>query len=133
MIPLIKSLQSTYDFDICGICESMLSDNFSNNEIVINSFSSDPFRADKAASICNVGVIYIIRNHSALSKDRMSKLPETVVAEIKFNKKKIFFILSYRHPVMTNEEAVVYMNRLEKIYESIWKENLYMSILWCRL
>ena len=43
-------------------------------------------------------------------------IPETIVAEIKLIREKIFLVLSYCHP-------------LENIYESIRKENSYVSIL----
>ena len=56
-------------------------------------------------------------------------LPETIVAEIKFNKKKIFIVLSYCHPNMPNNEFAEYMCLLENIYESIRKENPTVSIL----
>ena len=32
-IPLIESLQTTYDFDLFGVCESMLTENISNEDI----------------------------------------------------------------------------------------------------
>ena len=59
----------------------------------------------------------------------LEKLPETIVAEIKLEKKKVFFVLSYRHPNMSNSESVAYMNKLENIYDSIRKENPTISIL----
>ena len=43
-IPLIESLNRTYDFDMFGVCESMLTNNISNHHILINGFSPDPFR-----------------------------------------------------------------------------------------
>ena len=36
-------------------------------------------------------------------------LPETIVAEIKLHKKKVFIVLSYCHPDMSNDELVDYM------------------------
>ena len=59
----------------------------------------------------------------------LEKLPETIVSEIKLERKKVFFVLSYRHPNMLNDEAVAYMNKLDSIYDSIRKENPTVSIL----
>ena len=56
-------------------------------------------------------------------------LPENIVAEIKLRKKKVFIVLSYRHPNMSNEKLVEYMRLLENIHESIRKENPTVSIL----
>ena len=129
-IPLIETLQCTYDFDLFGICESMLSEKISNEQILINGFSPDPLRADKAANIRNGGVCLYFKEYLPIKQRHdLEKIPETIVAEIKLNKKKIFFVLSYRHPNMTNEEVVAYMNSMNKIYESISKENPYVSIL----
>ena len=129
-VPLIETLQSTYDFDLFGICESMLSEKNSNEEIFISGFSPDPFRADKAPNIRNGGVcLYFKESLPIKQRNDLQKLPETIVAEIKLKKKKIFFVLSYRHPNMITDEVVEYMNSLEKIYESIRKENPYVSIL----
>ena len=55
-IPLIESLHTTYDFDMFGMCESMLPNNISNHDILIKGFSPDPFRSDKDFNIRNGGV-----------------------------------------------------------------------------
>ena len=44
-------------------------------------------------------------------------------------RKKLFFVLSYRHPNTPNNEVVIYMNRLENSYDTIRKENPTGSIL----
>ena len=56
-------------------------------------------------------------------------IPETIVAEIKLIGKKIFVVLLYCHPNIPIGEFNEYLNSLEKIYESIRKENSYVSIL----
>ena len=56
-------------------------------------------------------------------------LPETIVAEIKFHRKKVFIVLSYRHPNMSNDELIEYMYQIENIYDYIRKENPTVSIL----
>ena len=129
-VPLIESLQSTYDFDLFGVCESMLTEKISNEEIFINGFSADPFRADKAANIRNGGVcLYFKESLPIKQRCDLEKLPETIVAEINLTRNFFFFVRTYRHPNMTNNEIVVYMNRLEKIYDSIRKENPTVSII----
>ena len=77
-----------------------------------------------------VAFVYIIRNLFPI-KERcdLDILPETIVAEIKFNRKKIFIVLSYCHPNMPNNEFAEYTNLLENIYESIRNENPTVSIL----
>ena len=88
-IPLIESFQATYNFDIFGICESSLCSNIPNNDIFINGFSPDPFRADKPAR--NGGVcVYYKENLPIRQRCDLQTLPETIVAEVRINRKKKF-------------------------------------------
>ena len=129
-IPLIESLHATYDFHIFGVCESMLTKNISNQDILINGFSPDPFRSDKDSDTRNGGVcLYFKESLHIKQRCDLEILPETIVAEIKLNRKKVVIVLFYRHPNMSNDEIVEYMRLLENIYESIWKENPSVSIL----
>ena len=130
IIPLIDTLQATYDFDMFGVCESMLTGNISNEDILINGFSPDPFRSDKAPNIKNGGVcLYFKESLPIKNRCDLAILPETNVAEIKFNKNKIFIVLSYCHPNIPNNEFAEYMCLLENIYEFIRKENPTVFIL----
>ena len=129
-IPLIETLQATYDFDIFGMCESMLTADNLNEDIFINGFSPDPIRADKPLNIRNGGVcLYFKESLPIKERCDLEILPETIVAEIKLNKKNIFFVLSYCHPNMPVDELTEYTKALKKIYESIRKENPTVYIL----
>ena len=55
-------------------------------------------------------------------------IPETIVAEINFNRKKVFFVLSYCHPNLSSSEYNLYTKSLENIYESIVKEKPSITI-----
>ena len=56
-------------------------------------------------------------------------IPETIVAEVKLNRKKIFFVLSYCHPNLSSAEYDEYVKSLEQLYERINKENPAVTIL----
>ena len=58
----------------------------------------------------------------------LETLPETIVAEIKLNSMKIFFVLSYRHP-NSSVEFEEYTKSLEYLYERIRKENPVVTIV----
>ena len=129
-IPLIESLQAEYKFDIFGICESALTADITNNDILIDGFSPDPIRDDKADNTRNGGVcLYFRENLPIKSRPDLATIPETIVAEIKLNRKKIFFVLSYRHPNIPIAEFTDYVNSLEDIYENINLENPSATIL----
>ena len=56
-------------------------------------------------------------------------LSETIVAEIKLNRKKIFFVLSYCHPNLSSTEFDEYIKSLQLIYDGIKKENPSVTII----
>ena len=129
-IPLIESFQATYKFDVFGICESALTAEIANENILIEGFSPDPIRADKADDTRNGGVCLYFREDLPIkSRPDLAILPETIVAEIKIKRKKIFFLLSYRHPNIPIAEFRDYVSTLEKIYENINLEHPSATII----
>ena len=87
-IPLIETFHATYNFDIFGVCESLLSDTIPNENIFINGFSPDPFRVDKPLNSRNGGVcLYFKENLPIKERCDLETLPENIVAEIKLNRK----------------------------------------------
>ena len=78
----------------------------------------------------NGGVcLYYKENLPIKERGDLEILDETIVAEIKVKRKKIFFVLYYRHPNQTLEEVNLTMHKLEHIYESIKKENPAVTII----
>ena len=74
-IPLIAALQTTYYI--------------SYDDISINRFSPDPFRSDKVSTIRNGGVcLYYKESLPVTKRCDLERLPETIVVEIKLNRKK---------------------------------------------
>ena len=61
----------------------------------------------------------------------LEMLPETIVAEIKLNKKNIFFVLSCCHSNLnlSNREYEEYINSWEHIYGCIGTENPAVTII----
>ena len=94
-IPLIESFQSTYNFDIFGVCESLLSE-----DILIDGFSPEHFRADKLGNSRNSGVCFYFKENLPIKERHdLETIPETIVAEVKLNR---FFCLLFSrtcHPL----------------------------------
>ena len=85
-IPLVETLRAIYNFDLFGICESLLTGNISNDDIFITGFSPQPFRSDKPALLRNGGVcLYHKENLPIKKRGDLEILHETIVAEIKPN------------------------------------------------
>ena len=91
-IPLIEKLENTYNFDMFGVCESMLTGCFSNEDVFINGFCQSPFRSDKSSTTRNGGVcVYFRESLSIKERCDLEIIPKTVVAEIKLNRKKSIY------------------------------------------
>ena len=107
-----------------------MSDTIPNENIFLNGFSPDPFRVDKPLNSRNGGVcLYFIENFPIKERCDLETLPETIVAEIKLNRKIFFIVLSYCHPNLASNEFDEYVNALEHIYECIRKECPTVTIL----
>ena len=129
-IPLIETFQATYDFDIFAICESSLNNSISDQDILINGFSPDPFRTDKPVNSRNGGVcLYFKENLPIKQRSDLEMLPKAIVAEVKLNRKKKSIVLSYCHPSSSSNEFDEYTDAMEHIYECIRKENPLVSVL----
>ena len=129
-IALIESFQASYNFDIFGVCESLVNKKINNEDILINGFSSEPLRADKPENTRNGGVcLYFKENLPIKERKDLEIIPETIVAEVKLNRKKIFFVLSYCHPNLSSMEFDEYVKSLEYIYESINNEKPALTII----
>ena len=50
-IPLIESFQATYEFDIFGVCESLLNNDITNEDIVVTGFSPEHAQVDKPENV----------------------------------------------------------------------------------
>ena len=112
-IPLIETFQAIHNVDIFGVCESSLTSDIFDNDILINGFSSQPFRSDKPPHIRNGGVCLYYKENLPIKERRdLETLDETIVAEIKIKRKKIFFVLSYLHPNQSRDEVNIYMEAL---------------------
>ena len=91
------------------MCETLLNKNIPNENIFISGYSPEPLRDTRNGGVC----LYF--------KERCDE--ETIVAEIKLNRMKIFFVLSDCHPNLSSAEFKVYTKSLEYIYGRIRKEN----------
>ena len=129
-VPLIETFQATNNFVVFRVCESFLSEAITNNNIHLNGFSSDPFWADKRNNVQNGGVCLHFKEN-LLIKERcdLEMLPETIVAEVKLNRMKIFIIQSYYHPNLPSGDFDAYIKGLENIYNRVRNENPLLVVL----
>ena len=128
----IEGLDSSYNFDLFGVCETYLTSSVDNSSLKINGFSDNPFRADcKYATQPQGGVCLFFKEHMPIvHRNDLEFIDETVVAEIKLKNKKIFVILSYRPPSQrSNDDITTYCMGLQRIVDTILKEKPSLIVL----
>ena len=131
-ISLIEGINSVNKFDMFGVVESYLTPEISDDQLEIHGFSSIPFRADSTdigrprGGVC----LYYNENLPVIDRSNLTSINETIVAEIRLKRKKIFFILSYRSPSKNSAaEEDDYCKNMQLLLDAINKENPYAIIL----
>ena len=126
-IKLIEAHNSLFNYDIISLCETSL-----NSEIVIpdplmNEYTFIPANHPNNESHGGVGLFY--KNSLPLKARPELSFDETIVVELKFGRKKIFFTVLYRSPSFHHSslEFQNFMNNFEKLYDDIKKENPYAT------
>ena len=121
-LPILESIVNTYKFDIFGICESYLTDSVPDSALIINGFSSPPFRADckNANSRARGGVCLYYKDDLPITRrPDLELLDECIIVEINLKRRKIFIILVYRTPSQSITQCKLFTQTLTYIYEKI--------------
>ena len=115
-VRLIEAHNSIFNYDMISICEANLNDSVALPESLLNDYTFVP--ADNPANTRHgrVGLFYknslpvIIRNDLSFN--------ESIVVELKFGRKKIFFTVLYRSPACdhTSPEFQAFMSNFENLY-----------------
>lgn len=121
----IDSLQSTYDFDLFGICETYLNDKTPDADVLVDVFPDPPFRSDcKILGRARGGVCLFFKDTVPIKRRQdLEFMDETIVAEINLNRKKIIYLLSYRSPNQSPLELDAYMKKLASFLLKASAEN----------
>ena len=122
---LIEGINSVKKFDIFGVVESYLTPDINEDELEIHGFSPIPFRADSSSVGRPRGGVCLYYNIDLpiINRTSMTDIEETIVAEIRLKKKKIFFILSYHSPTKNTAcEEETYCKKMQALLDNINKE-----------
>ena len=122
-VRLIEAHNSIFNYDLISICETSLNDSVELPESLLNDYTFVPVNNPVNTRNGGVGLFYknsllvIVRND--LSFD------ESIVVEVKFGRKKIFFTVLYRTPSCnhTSSEFQDFLSKFETLYSNIKTEN----------
>ena len=127
---LIQADNSIFNYDIISLCETSL-----NDEVVLpdpkdylnNEYSFIP--ANKPDNSRHGGVGFYYKNALPLKHRNDLSFSESIVTELKFGRKKIFFTVLYRSPAFTHTsiEFANFISNFKKLHSNIKKEKPYMT------
>ena len=121
-VQLIEAHNSIFDYDLISICETSLSDVIELPETLLDEYTFVPANNPTNTRHGGVGLFYknslpvIVRND--LSFD------ESIVVELKFGRRKIFFTVLYRSPSSnhTSPEFRTILTNFANLYSKIKAE-----------
>ena len=120
-IKLIEAHNSLFDYDLISLCETSLCSKVEIPDPLLNEYTFIPANHPDDVSHGGVGLFY--KNSLPLKPRPELAFDESIVVELKFGRKKIFFAVLYRSPSQSDPEFQTFVNNFEKLYADIKKEN----------
>ena len=124
-VRLIQAHNSIFNYDIISICETSLNDSVELPETLLNDFTFVP--ANNPSNTRHGGVGLFFKNClPVVIRDDLS-FDESIVVELKFGRKKIFFTVLYRSPAFnyTSPEFQTFLVNFKNLHLKIQAENPY--------
>ena len=126
-ISLIEAHNSVYNYDLISLCETSLNDNVELPESLLEDYTFEPANHPSNTRRGGVGLLYKTSLPVIIRKDL--SFPESIVAELKFGKKKVFFTVLYRSPSNDHNSAEFqnFLSDFKNLYLKIKAENPFAS------
>ena len=122
-VSLIEAHNSLFNYDLISICETCLNDSVELPETLLDEYIFVPVNNPANTRRGGVGLFYknslpvVIRNNLSFN--------ETIVVELKFGRKKIFFTVLYRSPAYDHNSPnfQTFLSNFSNLYTKIQAEN----------
>ena len=95
-VRLIEAHNSIFNYDLISICETSLNDSVELPESLLNDYTF--VRANNPLNTRNGGVGIFYKNSLPVIVRNDLSFDESIVVELKFGRKKIFFTVLFRTP-----------------------------------
>ena len=126
-IPLLQAHAAIHNHDIIAITESGITNRVPDSRIDIPGYT--PIRCDLVDDSHGGVVVYHKNDLAAVNRHDLAFPTNTVVLQLTIDRKKIFFIASYRKCGQTPEQYTTYKLALEQTLEKTSTENPHERIL----
>ena len=129
-LKLLEVQNSLFNYDIISLCETSLNDQVKMpdpSEYLNNEYSF--IQANKPDNTRHGGVGLFYKNSLPLKERKDLSFSESIVVELKYGRKKIFFTVLYRSPASnhTSAEFVNFVSNFKDLYSKIRQEKPYMT------
>ena len=127
---LLEAQNSVFNYDLISLCETSLNDQIKmpdQEKFLNNEYSY--IASNKPDSTRHGGVGLLYRNSLPLRERKDLSFPESIVVELNFGRKKIFFTVLYRSPSFnySTVEFANFLSNFKELYQKIKLENPYMT------
>ena len=124
-ISLIEAHNSIYHYDIISVCETNLNDSLESNVPELEGYNF--IASNHPANVTHGGVGLFYKNSLPVIPRYDLSFAESIVIEMKFGRKKVFFTILYRSPSSkyNSPEFESFLINLESLYSKIKSEKPY--------
>ena len=121
-VRLIEAHNSIFNYDMISICETSLNDSVKLPETLLNDYTFEP--ANHPANTRRGGVGLFYKNSLPVIVRKDLSFDETIVVELKFGRKKVFFTVLYRISFFKHNSAgfQALLANFENLYSKIKAE-----------
>ena len=126
-VGLIEAHSSIFNYDLISLCETSLNDSVKLPETLLNNYAFVPVNNPANTRHDRVGIFF--KNTLPITIRNDLSFDESIVVELKFGRKKIFFTVLYRSPAFNHNspEFHIFLNDFKNLYLKIEAENPFVT------
>ena len=131
-VRLIEAHNSLFNYDLISICETSLNDSIKLPDILLTDYTF--VHSKNPANTRHGGGGLFYKNSLPIKIRYDLSFDESIVVELKFGRKKIFFTVLYRSPASNynSPEFMDFLSNFSNLYTKINNENPYASFFYWR-
>ena len=126
-VQLIEAHNSLHNYDLISVCETSLKDSVEIPDPLLNEYTF--LSANHPDNVSHGGVGLFYKNSLPLKHRHDLSFDETIVVELKFGRKKIFFTVIYRSPSVKHNSPDFenFLLNFKTLHTNIQAENPYAN------
>ena len=126
-VKLIEAHNSLFNYDIISLCETSLNSDIEIPDPLLNDYTY--ISANHPQNVCQGGVGLLYKNSLPLKSRKDLAFDESIVVELNFGRKKIFFTVIYRSPSThhSSPEFNEFIENFKNLHNKIKAENPYAT------